>query len=272
MSEKGRKIYNGITNIDDDLIMAALAAKPQAMAPVKKKKSKMYYVYRWGAAAAAVICLAVVGIVLFPVLSNKGSSDSATSYAPMSDSTNSVAESTSSIKGDGNYNGYSDTDAACDTEVADMDEATATEDTNSDEVSADSEYVTIISSFEDTATGAQVNQVTVDLEPDDVEKVTIQYPGKEPIVVDEVYVNIVANIVGDMGVLTKTEYSADVIDEDCAKITMKMSDGSELDIVPNYPYISINGVVYECDQENKAIEKLAVYINELLSIYYQQGE
>jgi len=261
MSEKGRKIYNGITNIDDDLIMAALEAKPAA----KKKKSAKVYIYTWGAAAAAVIALAVVGIIVVPMMSKNMSDTTATNatgayFAADSTATasDSVCEATTS-----DY-GIKDSEESCDVANFDMESP----DYSDASAESDSTNTAPTVSLEDLGE----NQILLSVDYDEVEEVTLSYPGYDTVVIEDSVASQMVDLINSMGVLTIKDDYNDVTTENYATIELAMADGSDIEITPKYPYIFIDGEVYECESKSRGIYNLALYINEFCSTYFGKEE
>lgn len=267
MSDKGRKIYNGITNIDDDIIMAALSAKPAAQKTGKKKHKAMFYVYTWGGVAAAVICLAVVAIVFVPKILggvNYSSSDSA-------------ASSTSSTKVDYSAD-VSDIATPNDSAVSDagstVKDPNGLDDTNEwsssttepNEGNSDTEY-----------SGSEIadlgdNQIHVDIDMADVDNVSISYPGYESITMEGSLANQIVDYINNLGILTAKEDYNDVTTENYATISLIMDDGQIIEITPKYPYIFVNGEVYECAPKDSGIYKLSVLLSEICANLFGGGE
>ena len=256
MSDKGRKLYNGITNIDDDIIMAALAARPQAGAPVKKKRSKMYYVYRWGGLAAAVVSLAVVGILVIPQMLNGSKSDDAQSaYTSTSNST-----TTADVAGDSDYYYDSVAEATSDSDsYKDKENDAAASEGVYDWNNADSGECT---ELED-------NQIMLGLEVADVKTIVVSYPGYDSIVIDDDIADKLIDLINGIGILTEKDDYLDVTEEDYATISIEMIDGQYLEITPKYPYILIDGVPYQGPSKDKAIYNLALYLNDIVKLLFE---
>ncbi|MBO4583539.1 MAG: hypothetical protein J5756_00565 [Clostridia bacterium] len=60
MSEKAKELFNGITNIDDELIESALAATPESVKTEELTALAKKTWFKW-AAAAAIFCVIIVG-------------------------------------------------------------------------------------------------------------------------------------------------------------------------------------------------------------------
>lgn len=264
MSEKGRKIYNGITNIDDDLIMAALAAKPQAVAPVKKKKSAMYYVYRWGAAAAAVIALAVVGILVIPVLTSKNTESATANYASPADTSSKEEHYSETADATDDAGGSYYPSAGQDEEAS---SSTNSEDADSFEFDSED-------SVSDGETGAITeigeDQILVDFDIDDIEEVTVIYPGYDDLIVESSVAAQIVELVNELGILNLVDDYDNETDEKCATIELLMNDGSIIEISPQPPYIIIDGEAYE--SMNQVVDEIITYLNDLVLFILSGGE
>jgi len=272
MSDKGRKMYNGITNIDDDIIMAALEAKPKKVTPIneektnkaKKKHSKMYYFYTWGGAAVAVLCLAVIGIAVLPTMFS--SKNESTSMAPNSatsswDEAGSASDSFSS-KGDDSDGWYSEEASS-----AEPSESQSTNDVNSQTTVEDSSTIEeVVINPEDL----EENQIYVNINFADVKEIIVVYPGYENVVMgyDDAYETV--TLINKMGILTVKDDYVDGTQSDYATIIVVTTDGSLTEIMPKYPYVFVDGVVYKGNSKDKGIQNLAKYINEFVSTYVEQ--
>lgn len=257
MSEKGRKLYNGITNIDDDLIMAALEAKPSVKAaPVKKKKPAMYYVYRWGGAAAAVIALAVVGILVVPMMTkNSESANYMTDSAPMYSANDSAVAEVDSDTCENTGSSY----GIKDSETNGIESDYYAEET-------DEEYCSEVADASDVV--LEEDQIYLDVDFDKVEEITLTYPGHDTVVIETSVAEEIVELVNSMGILSIKEDYQDVTTDEYATIEVEMVDGSVLEITPKYPYIFINGEVYECEGKARGIYNLALFINEFCKEYF----
>lgn len=268
MSDQSKKLFNGITNIDDDLIEAALASKG---APKRKKKTNVYKIYRWGSIAAAAVCFIVLGIVLVPKIMDrgKGYSNDAAYFEPnkhhfSSTETVETAEAGGSSAQSSNKSESSTmTNSATGNECADSMAADAApieaEASSSNEITAGDNVEAVIEEV------VIEEALTLEYEYEDISFAILRREPGTDMFMTEKAISDVTELVTSLGTLTRSNAKADAIG---LTLTLMVRDGADREITISLPYVWVDGSLYESEHGRKAIEELNDYLEE----YYRENQ